>query len=131
MYSTGSPHTQQKGEEKGDHSYEKQVPKTTKENTNLQKGLYPHEDHIYGQRKMSKETNDLSKPFQKKKNTQRKGEKPLRIHFRHFKNGPLIFLPHPKLSNQSTNKFEKYQLNVLQENFMKSTPPRRLQRREH
>ena len=51
MYSTGSPHTQQKGEEKGDHSYEKQVSKTTKKNKNLQKGLYPHEDHIYGQRK--------------------------------------------------------------------------------
>ena len=44
-------------------------------------------------------------PF-KKKNTQRKEEKSLRIHYRHFKNGPLIFLPHPKLSNQSTNKFE-------------------------
>ena len=39
MYSTGSPHTQQKGEEKGDHSYEKQVPKTTKENKNLQKRI--------------------------------------------------------------------------------------------
>ena len=34
---------------------------------NIQKGLYPHEDHIFGQRKMSKQTNDLSKPFQKRK----------------------------------------------------------------
>ena len=67
MYSTGSPHTQQKGEEKGDHSYEKQVSRTTKEDKNLQKGLYPHKDHIFGQRKMSKQTNDLSKPFQKRK----------------------------------------------------------------
>ena len=41
--------------------------KPPKENKNLQEGLYPHEDHIYGQRKMSKETNDLSKPFQKRK----------------------------------------------------------------
>ena len=39
MYSTGSPHTQQKGEEKRDHSYEKQVSKTTKENKNLQKRI--------------------------------------------------------------------------------------------
>ena len=31
------------------------------------KGLYPHEDHTFGQRKMSKQTNDLSKPFQKRK----------------------------------------------------------------
>ena len=38
-----------------------------KENKNLQEGLYPHEDHIYGQRKMSKQTNDLSQPFQKKR----------------------------------------------------------------
>ena len=67
MYSTGSPHTQQKGKEKGDHSYEKQVSKTAKENKNLQEGLYPHEDHIYRQRKMSKKTNDLSKPFQERK----------------------------------------------------------------
>ena len=52
MYSTGSPHTQQKKmRRKRDHSYEKQVSKTTKKNKNLQKGLYPHEDHIYGQRK--------------------------------------------------------------------------------
>ena len=33
----------------------------------FKKGLYPHEDHIFGQRKMSKQTNDLSKPFQKRK----------------------------------------------------------------
>ena len=52
---------------KRDHPYEKQVSKTTKENKNLQKGLYPHEDHIHGQRKMSKQTNDLSKPFQERK----------------------------------------------------------------
>ena len=52
---------------KGDHSYEKQVSKTSQKNKNLQKGLYPHEDHIFGQRKMSKQTNDLSKPFQKRK----------------------------------------------------------------
>ena len=65
MYSTGSPNTQWKG--KGDHSYEKQVSRTTTEDKNLQKGLYPHEDHIFGQRKMSKQTNDLSKPFQKRK----------------------------------------------------------------
>lgn len=67
MYSTGSPHTQQKGEEKGITHTKKQVSKTTKENKNLQEGLYPQEDHIYGQRKMSKETNDLSKPFQERK----------------------------------------------------------------
>ena len=67
MYSTGSPHTQQKRKRKRDHSYEKQVSKTTKKNKDLQKGSYPHEDHIYGQRKMSKETNDLSKPFQERK----------------------------------------------------------------
>ena len=34
--------------------------KTTKQNKNLQKGLHPHEDHIHGQRKMSKQTNDLA-----------------------------------------------------------------------
>ena len=38
-----------------------------REQKNLQEGLYPHEDHIYGQGKMSKETNDLTKPFQKGK----------------------------------------------------------------
>ena len=65
MYSTGSPDNQK--ERKRDHSYEKQVSKTTKEDKNLQKGLYPHEDHNFGQRKMSKQTNDLSKPFQKRK----------------------------------------------------------------
>ena len=35
MHSTGPPNTQQKG--KGDHSYEKQVSRTTTEDKNLQK----------------------------------------------------------------------------------------------
>ena len=56
-----------KEKKKGSLIRKKQVSKTTKENKNLQEGLYPHEDHIYGQRKMSKETNDLSKPFQERK----------------------------------------------------------------
>ena len=70
MYSTRSPLYSTKRRRKRDHPYEKQVSKTTKKNKNLQKGSYPHEDHTYGQRKMSKETNDLSKPFQREKDTE-------------------------------------------------------------
>ena len=36
---------------KRDHSYEKQVSRTTKEDKNLQKGLYPHKDHIFWTKK--------------------------------------------------------------------------------
>ena len=67
MYSTGSPHTQQKGEEKGITHTKNRFQKPPKRTQIFRKGLYPHEDHIYGQRKMSKETNDLSKPFQERK----------------------------------------------------------------
>ena len=68
MYSTGSPHTQQKRRRKRDHSYEKQVSKTTKENTNLQKRIIStRRPHLWTKKKMSKQTNDLSKPFQERK----------------------------------------------------------------
>ena len=67
MYSTGSPHTQQKGEEKGITHTKNRFQKPPKRTKIFKKGLDPHEDHTYGQRKMSKETNDLSKPFQERK----------------------------------------------------------------
>ena len=67
MYSTGSPHTQQKGEEKGITHTKNRFQKPPKRTKIFKKELYPHEDHIYRQRKMSKETNDLSKPFQERK----------------------------------------------------------------
>ena len=67
MYSTGSPHTQQKGEEKGITHTKNRFQKPPKRKKIFRKGLHPHENHIYGQRKMSKQTNDLSKPFQERK----------------------------------------------------------------
>ena len=67
MYSTGSPHAQQKGGEKGITHTKNRFQKPPKRTQIFRKGLYPHEDHIYGQRKMSKKTNDLSKPFQERK----------------------------------------------------------------
>ena len=53
--------------EKGITHTKNRFQKPPKRTKIFRKGLYPHEDHIYGQRKMSKETNDLSKPFQERK----------------------------------------------------------------
>ena len=51
MYSTGSPHTQQKGEEKGITHTKNRFQKPPKRTKIFRKGLYPHEDHIHGQRR--------------------------------------------------------------------------------
>ena len=48
-------------------SREKQVPTTTKEDKKLQKDYIYKETTLGDKRKMSKQTNDLSQPFQERK----------------------------------------------------------------
>ena len=60
-------------------------------------------------------------PF-KKKNTQRKEEKPLRIHYRHFK-WTINILTISKIIQSIHKQVRKYQLNVLQEKLMKNANP--------
>ena len=98
MYSTGSPQTQQKKRRKRGITHTKNRFQKPPKRTKICRKDYIHtKTTLMDKEKMSKQTNDLSKPFSREKKTQRKEEKPLRIHFRHFKNGPLKFLPHLKI----------------------------------
>ena len=59
--------TLNKRRRKKEHSSKKQVPTTTKEDRKLQKDYIYKKTTFMDKRKMSKQTNDLSQPFQERK----------------------------------------------------------------
>ena len=103
MYSSGSPHTQQKGEEKGGSLIRKTGFKNhQKEQKSSEKDYIHTKTTFLDKERCQRKQMTCQNPFKREKDTEEK-RKPLRIHFRHFKNGPLIFLPHLKIT-QSTHK---------------------------
>ena len=67
MYSTGSPHTQQKGEEKGITHAKNRFQKPPKRTKIFRQDYIHTKTTFMDKEKMSKQTNDLSKPFQERK----------------------------------------------------------------
>ena len=70
MYSTGSPHTQQKGEEKRDHSYEKQVSKTTKRTKIFRKDYIHTKTTFLDKEKCQSRLMTCQNPFKREKDTE-------------------------------------------------------------